>query len=81
MKRTTLTIVAVPAVVLCSLLFVAGGCDHEETGQIATLSGAYIGDVATALATGYLHDALGVEDGDVNDGHTHDAGALHDHEH
>ena len=81
MKRTTLTTATVPVVLLCSLLFVAGGCDREVAGQVATLSGAYLGDVVAALATGGLHDALGVEDGAANDEHSHDAVPLHDHEH
>lgn len=81
MKRTTFAAVTVPAVLLCSLLFVAGGCSREAVGQVATLSGAYLGDVVATLATGCLHDALGVEDGGLNDEHAHDAGALHDHEH
>ena|GEM_PF-5285579 len=81
MKRTTLTTAAVPAVLLCSLLFVAGGCDREVAGQIATLSSAYLGDIVAAVATGCLHDALGVEDGAAHDENSHDAVPLHDHEH
>ena len=62
----------------------AAGCDREVAGELAMLSGAYLGDMVTALATGYMRDAWGIEDGsahDEHDGHSHEAAPLHDHEH
>lgn len=87
MKRTSLTTMAALLLLLCGLLPTALGCDRDVAGEVVTLSGAYLGDVITVLATGYLHDALGIEAGGSADGHTHDdehsheAEPLHDHEH
>jgi hypothetical protein len=56
-------------------------------GEVATLSGTYLGDVVTVVATGYLHGALGTESsGSAEDPaheeeHSHAAIPLHDHEH
>ena len=63
------------------------GCTGEVAGQLATLSGAYLGDVVTVVVTGCLQDALGIEaDGSTEDHahedeHSHDAEPLHEHEH
>ena len=87
MKRTSLTMMAALILFLCSVLPAALGCDRKVTGDVAMLSGTYLGDVVTVLATGYLHDALGIEDsGSVDehahdDEHSHEAEPLHHHEH
>ena len=63
------------------------GCDREVAGELATLSGVYLGDMVTALATGCMRDDWGIEDGGAHDehtehdGHSHEAAPLHDHEH
>ena len=59
------------------------GCDQHVVGQLATLWSNYVGDAASVVVSHYLQDALGVEDAtDTHaDEHSHDSGALHDHEH
>ena len=87
MKRGPSASMTLRAMLACSLLFGVVGCDHEAAGQLATLSGTYVGDLVTVLVTGYLQDAWGVEgaaslgDDVHDDGHTHETGPLHDHEH
>ena len=87
MKRTRLMTMAATAVLLCALLPGAAGCDRELAGEVATVSAAYFGELVTVLASGLLHEALGVEDSASSaehaheDEHTHDAEPLHDHEH
>jgi len=87
MKRTSLTTMVMHAVLLCILLSGLAGCNHEVAGEVATLSGAYLDDVVSTLATSYLRDTLGIEAGGSvaehthDDEHSHEAGPLHDHEH
>ncbi len=87
MKRNSFPTTSVMILLLGSFLFGAVGCNLEVAGDIAALSGAYLGDVVTVVVTGCLHDALGIEDGGSHDehadddGHSHDAEPLHDHEH
>lgn len=68
---------------LGACLLAGTGCDEHVTGQLATLSGSYLGDVVSVVVTHCLQDALGIEvaDSPTGDEHEHDAGALHDHEH
>ena len=74
---------------MCVLLacwpLAAAGCNREVIGEVAALSGAYLGDVVTVVATGYLMDAVGIENhGDAlehDEEHSHDAEPLHNHEH
>jgi hypothetical protein len=66
-------------------LLTGAGCDEYVAGQLAVLSGDYLGSVVSVVITHCLQDALGVEvagngDADGND-HGDDAAALHDHEH
>ena len=81
MKRTSLTTSAALLLLLGGLLPATLGCDRDVAGEVATLSGAYLGDVVSALATSCLHDALGIEDGGAAGEHSHEAEPLHDHEH
>ncbi len=87
MKRTHLTTMAALLVILCGLWPAGLGCNQETAGEVVTLSGAYLGDVVSALTTSCLRDALGIEDGGLaeehtdDDGHAHEAEPLHDHEH
>ena len=81
MKRPSATTAISHLVLLCAVLSGAAGCNHEVVGQVAALSGAYIGDVVTVAVTGYLNDALGIEGGGAVDEHSHEAEPLHDHEH
>ena len=63
----------------------ASGCNDEVIGEVASLSGAYLGDVVTVVATGCLLDALGIEDHggalEHDEEHSHNAEPLHEHEH
>jgi len=87
MKRTSVTTMAVLLLLLCSFLPASLGCNREVAGEVAMLSGVYLGDVVSALATSYLRDTLGLEESDSSgahsddDEHSHDATSLHDHEH
>ena len=85
MKRMTRIIVGVLSVpVLCLSFGGAAGCDRETTAQLAVLSGAYLGDMVTAVSTQYWLDRLGVEgatDALAEGGHSHDVEPMHDHEH
>ena len=87
MKRTSLITMAALLLLVWSLLPATLGCDREVAGEVATLSSTYLGDVVTVVATGYLLDALGIEDSGFTDDHTHEdehsheAEPLHDHEH
>ena len=87
MTRTRLLPTVARIVLVCLLLPSSAGCDLELAGEVATISGSYVGDVVTVLVTGYLYDLLGIE-GDATadahsneDGHSHDAEPLHEHEH
>jgi len=69
---------------LSACLLGGAGCDEHVTGQLASLTGSYLGDVVSAVVTDCLQEALGVESaaGDAADQHEHAAAAaLHDHEH
>jgi len=87
MKRTYPAVAALWFLLACGLLLGVAACDRDAVGELATLSGAYIGDVVTVAVTDCLHGALGVEGGASldehahEDEHSHDAGPLHDHEH
>ena len=81
MKRTFSTRATSQLVLLCAVLSGSAGCNHEVVGQVAALSGAYVGDIVTVAVTGYLNDALGIEGGGSVDEHSHEAEPLHDHEH
>ena len=81
MKRTSMTTTAALVLLLCGFLAGIAGCDREAAGEVATLSGAYLGNVVSVLTTECLHDALGIENSGSADEHTHDAEPLHDHEH
>ena len=87
MKQRSLTAMAALVLFVGGFLPGVAGCDREVAGQVATFSGAYVGDVVTVAVTGYLYDALGIEDSGSLDEHSdegehsHEAEPLHDHEH
>ena len=89
MKRTMGVLACgLSVLLLCLPLGGATGCDRETAAQVAELSGTYLGDVVSTVTTQYWLDLLGVEaNGDADehehDGaeHSHDAEAMHDHEH
>ncbi len=87
MKKTVSTTIAIRIVVVFGLLFGMAGCDHMVAGELATLSGAYVGDVVTSVVTGGLHALLGLAISDSSDEHADehehedDSGGLHDHDH
>ena len=86
MRRMSARMAGVLVILLCAVLSGVGGCNREVAGAVATLSGTYLGDVVTVVATGHLHDALGIEgsgsaDESAEDEHSHAAEALHDHKH
>lgn len=69
-------------VLLGGCLLVGTGCDEHVAGQLATLSGGYLGDVVSVVVTRCLETALGVEDAEPEGGdHTHEAESLHEHQH
>jgi len=72
-------------ILLSCVPLAAVGCDREVIGEVASLSGAYLGDVVTVVATGYLMDAVGIENlGDAlehDEEHSHNTETLHNHEH
>ena len=77
-------------VLLGGLPMATTGCDRELAGEIATLTGTFLGDVAAITTTSYLLDAIGIEEnpdvsGHEHEGedheHSHSAEPLHDHEH
>jgi len=86
-KRPSMANIGVLVLLLASSWFGPAGCDRDVSGEVMTLSGAYLGDVVTVVATGYLLDALGIEgsastDDQIHeDEHSHAAEPLHDHEH
>ena len=73
------------------MLAASTACDIDVARELVTLSGAYVGDVASLVATQCFADLVGVEIESVthvhedteSDGHehAHDTGPLHDHEH
>ena len=65
------------------LVLAAVGCDRDLAGELAAISGSYLGDVVARMATCYLQDAFGVEapDGEHEADQSHAAGPLHDYEH
>jgi hypothetical protein len=86
MKRLTQVTAGLLSVLLAGMLISGtAGCDQELAGELATLTGAYVGDVVAVSTTEYLLDALGVEHEDGTheheDGHSHDTEPLHEHEH
>ena len=81
MRRSSPAMKAAWLMLLCSFLPASLGCNRDVAGELATLSGAYLGDVVSTIVTSYLHDALGIEDGGSTYEHSHDAEPLHDHEH
>ena len=86
MRRMSARMAGVLVILLCAVLSGLGGCNRDVTGEVATLSGTFLGDVVAVVATGYLHNALGIEssgsaDESAEDEHSHAAEALHDHEH
>jgi organic radical activating enzyme len=68
-------------VAFAGCLLACAGCDEDIAGEVATLSGGYVGDVVSVLATRCLQDALGVEAADSESADEHTSEALHDHEH
>jgi hypothetical protein len=72
---------------VCLLVSALSGCDHGLVSQVATLSGTYAGDVVAIMATGFLHELLGIDDDTSagtdaqDDGHSHETEPLHEHEH
>jgi len=83
MRKTYPKTIALRIVFVFGLLFGVAGCDRTVAGELATLSGAYIGDVVTSVVTGGLYHLLSLEDDDSSDEHEdpHDSDALHDHDH
>jgi hypothetical protein len=86
MKRTYGVRIIVVALLLTGLSLPSVGCDQELAGQVASLSGGFLGDVVAVAATRYLEMAWGVEVAGgaheaEEESHDHDAEALHDHEH
>ena len=68
---------------LSTYLLAGAGCDDQLADELATLSGNYIGDVASTVAVHWWEDALGIEatHSETGDTHEHEATPLHDHEH
>ena len=87
MKRTYPARTVLWFVLVCCLMLGVTGCEQDVAGELAALSGVYLGDVVTVAVTDCLYGALGVEGGASldehahEDEHSHDAGPLHDHEH
>lgn len=73
------------------ILVASTACNVEVARELVTLSGGYIGDVASVVATQWFADLVGVElesDAHVHEEedsedhvHSHDAEPLHNHEH
>lgn len=79
---------AVVAMLLAGLSLPSVGCDRELAAQVASLSGAYIGDVVAVAATRFLQTVWGVENANAghvyeDDEHSHerDVEPLHEHDH
>lgn len=73
-------------VVLLSVLSLTGvGCNQEIIRQITALTGSYLGDLASVLATSGLETALGVTtadaEADAEHEHAHTATPLNEYEH
>jgi hypothetical protein len=81
MKRMSVTAMAAAVVVPCSLLFGTAGCEREVADELVTVSGAYLGEMVSVVATAFLHEAFGAESADAHDEAGHDTEPLHDHEH
>ena len=87
MKRTCPAPTGFWFVLVCCLMLGVTGCEREAAGELAALSGAYLGDMVTLVVTDCLYGALGVEGGASldehahEDEHSHDTEPLHDHEH
>ena len=81
MKRISVMARAAAVVLPCGLLFGTVGCDREVADEVAMVSGAYLGEVVSVLATAYLLEAFGAETADSHDELAHDTEPLHDHEH
>jgi hypothetical protein len=76
---------AATVILLGACLLAGAGCDEYVAGELATLSGSYVGDVVSVVVTYCVQDAMGIEpagNGQADEGeHAHDTSALHDHEH
>ena len=81
MKRISVTAMAAAVVLLCSLMFGTVGCDQKVADEVATVSGAYLGEMLSVVATAYLLEAFGAESAESHDELAHDTEPLHDHEH
>ena len=75
------------AVVLLGCVLPAGvGCDSNVVSELAEITAAYLGDVVSTVAAGYLEAAWDVEatgaehDHENGHDHAHDAGPLHEYE-
>ncbi|UCG15095.1 MAG: hypothetical protein JSV19_07330 [Phycisphaerales bacterium] len=80
MKRVDVATMVAAVVVLSGLLFGTAGCDREMADEVAIVSGAYLGEMVSLLATAYLEEAFGAESTDDHDELSHDTGPLNDHE-
>ena len=79
MKRMSRARRTVAALLLGGGLLVGAGCDQHVAGEMATLSGSYLGNVVTVVVTRYLQTALGLDA--AADAPAHSEEPLHDHEH
>lgn len=85
MKRTSRTRRVMARTLVSGCLLAGTGCNEQVAGQWVTLTGNYLGDVVSALATHCFQNALGIEGSSGQSAdeheHEHDGGALHDHQH
>ncbi|MBN2561791.1 MAG: hypothetical protein JXQ75_12755 [Phycisphaerae bacterium] len=70
-KKSLATLMAV------CFLSAGTGCTTDVTGELATITGGFVGDVVSTLATGYLRLVLGLE----ADADEQAAASMHEHEH
>ena len=74
---------AITAVALLVGLPPAGlGCNEDVATELAQVAGNCLGEVVTVVATGYLQDALDLDDANgENDAGDGENRPMHDHEH
>ena len=68
---------------LGACLLGGSGCDDQLADELASLSGNYLGDLASTVVVHWWEDTVGLEttDSEPTDDHDHESSALHDHEH
>lgn len=63
----------------CVSLGANGGCNGDVAGEVAAITGGWVGDVVAVVATKFLETIWGT--GAAAEDTSHGAGPLHDHEH